>query len=82
MYPYSKYQLDLSFHSDFEFTKESLLKFKKDLEKREEAAKQAQSGGEGFGGFGGFGGGDDQKEEEQSDEKEMEQEGAEETVRE
>ena len=57
--------------SEFEYTKDSLLKFKDDLQRREAAEKQAQAGGEGFGGFGGFGGGGG--EEQQQEEKDREE---------
>lgn len=46
-----------------EYTKESLLKFKKDLAAREKAERQAKAMGDGFGGFGGFGGGGGDEEE-------------------
>ena len=42
---------------ELEYTKESLLAFKKELQARQEAERLAQTGDEGFGGFGGFGGG-------------------------
>ena len=42
----------------YEYTKESLWKFKDDLAAREEAERKAKAGGgDDFGGFGGFGGG-------------------------
>lgn len=53
-----------------EYTKESLLAFKKELQARQEAERLAQTGEEGFGGFGGFGGGGGGGDEEQpKDEK-------------
>ena len=44
-------------YRELEYTKESLLVFKKELQARQEAERLAQTGDEGFGGFGGFGGG-------------------------
>jgi WD40 repeat protein len=50
---------------ELEYTKETLLKFKKDFKAREKAQRQAANeGGEGFGGFGGFGGEGNEEEDE------------------
>ncbi len=58
--------------SELDYTKDSLLKFKENLQRREAAEKQAQTGGEGFGGFGGFGGDEQQEEGEQEQEEKEE----------
>ena len=53
---------------ELEYTKETLIKFRDDKEKREKAEKDAAAGvGEGFGGFGGFGGGGEETKNEEED---------------
>ena len=41
-----------------EYTRETLVSFKKEMEDKAAAAKKGGQDGGGFGGFGGFGGGD------------------------
>ena len=56
-------------YRELEYTKESLLVFKKELQARQEAERLAQTGDEEFGGFGGFGGGGGEGDEEQQKDK-------------